>query len=1050
MKSGIYESLITEAIRQKINVLDLSQTMVSEVEVEKDRITEVLVRHLQDSIQKAFLHIRGSKDITAKERWEICHRLLLWLQTEIQDYPFTEDLIEWPARVLRAVFHRMDAHYGPAELNLEKITPSTGLIRSTLFVGGGTYSLETELKKEIRSANKIDLLISFIKWKAVVILREAFKEFAERGGRLRLITTTYMGATDAKAIEALSQIPGAEIKVSYNTQNERLHAKAYLFHRDSGFTTAYIGSSNFSRSALTDGLEWNMKVTSKETPHIIDQFRMTFDRYWAQNEFEPCREPSDFDRLRRALGANRRGGQEAKSQLFFDLRPYHYQSEILEKLQVERKVHGRFRNLVVAATGTGKTIISAFDFKSYIQQNTDARFLFIAHRIEILKQAQGIFQHVLRDNNFGELLGDGNIPEQGKQVFATIQTLANLIEEGRFHPDDFDYLVIDEVHHAQASSYQTVIQFFKPKILLGLTATPERADGKSILPDFEDHIAAEIRLPDALNRKLLCPFQYFAVSDSVDLDQVRWVHGRYDAQELERLYVGNDRRVRDIIDNIGRYCRDLHEVMALGFCVNKAHARYMDQKFREAGLRSAYLTSDNSEERNAIRHRFRNREFQYLFVVDMFNEGIDIPEVDTLLFLRPTESLTIFLQQLGRGLRLHEGKEVLTVLDFVGNAHANYSFEPKLRALIGKTNTSVLAELENDFVHLPLGCSILLEKKAREVILHNIKKATQYGKRSLIKKIQEFRHQTNLPLDLPSFLHFYQIPYQQLYGPKQSWTTLMLETGKIPNYDSPHREKYLSLFHHKWRATNSLSYFKFILDLAHQSFQLKSPPKDETQRLFLTMLHYDFWGQPLQQGQTLEASIAEIGKDLPFLDEIKAYLHYRISLVDFEESPCQTLPYAQPLQIHARYTRSQILAAFGLSTLEKKSENREGIAENKEKNTELLFINLNKSEDEFSPTTMYEDYPINERLFHWQTQNKIAVDSPKGRGFINHQKLEKKILLFVRESKKDEYGQTAGYLFLGPADYVRSEGSKPISITWKLQNPLPEFLLASASGLSMG
>lgn len=1049
MTNGIYESLITQSLAAKLELLPDNEFYINKTAIDKEEAIRVLAMHLQDVIARAFQNIKANKDLLLERQIEISNRLIVYLHTEISHYDFQEDLIDSEGKILKAVFSKIDAHYADLDLRLKEITPASRLTQSELFTGGNVgLSLDGELKKEIASADRIDLLVSFIKWKAIVLLRDALKEFTERGGQLRIITTTYMGATDAKAIQELAAMPNTQIKVSYNTGNERLHAKAYLFYRNTGFHTGYIGSSNFSRSALTDGLEWNVKVTTKEIPHIIDKFRKTFETYWQNPEFELYDNNKHFIELSAALNRNKSGKADNNIFTFFDVKPYHYQREILEKLNVERDIHGCYRNLVVAATGTGKTMISAFDFKNRLKLDPQSRLLFIAHRIEILKQARTTFRNILRDQNFGELLGDGYEPTDKRQVFATIQTLANRIKEGQFTPDYYDYVVLDEVHHAAADSYQQVIQFLKPDILLGLTATPERADGKSILGDFDQRIAAEIRLPDALNNKLLCPFQYFAISDSIDLDRVKWSRGKYDTEDLTRIYTASDQRVRDIIQNLNRYCKDINEVLALGFCVSKDHAKYMANKFELVGLRAAVLTSDNAQEREDILAKFKRREFNYLFVVDMFNEGVDIPEVDTVLFLRPTESLTIFLQQLGRGLRLYEDKDTLTVLDFVGNANPNYDFESKFRALIGKTNTTVLKEIESDFVHLPLGCSIILEKKAKEVILNNIRKATSLNKRELVKRLQNYVNQTDLPLTLANFIKINHIPFQRLYL-RNTWTDLCAEAGILKQVDRTNEKFYHGMLRKKWAATNSWSYFKYLLELAENNFLVNEDVLSETDKKYLLMLHYDFW-QEATSSMSLQESIETIGRNQDYVDEIKDYLRLRMDLIDFEESICFNLNYEQPLRLHARYSRDQILAAFGLSTLEKKSSNREGAAENKVLNTELLFINLHKSEEDFSPTTMYDDYAIDETLFHWQSQSKTSDTSPTGKAYIQQSENNKKILLFIRESKHDMYGNTAGYVFVGLGNFISYEGSKPMSITWKLEEPIPEYLWTASAKMSVG
>jgi superfamily II DNA or RNA helicase len=292
-------------------------------------------------------------------------------------------------------------------------------------------------------------------------------------------------------------------------------------------------------------------------------------------------------------------------------------------------------------------VISAFDYKTFKAKNPSAKLLFLAHRKEILQQAQSSFRGILRDNNFGDLWVDGFVPTSFEHVFASIQTLNNRLNDGLLSPSYYDYIVIDECHHLTASSYRTIVQYFKPTILLGLTATPERMDGGDIQEDFHNRIAAEIRLPEALNRKLLCPFQYFGITDQVDLTKVTWERGRYVASELSAVYTGNDRRVRDILIALDKYTRDASQVRAIGFCVTIEHARFMAEKFNLAGLKADFLTSANTQNRESVKNQLLKKEINYLFVVDIFNEGVDIPEIDTVLFLRPTESLTIFLQQLG-------------------------------------------------------------------------------------------------------------------------------------------------------------------------------------------------------------------------------------------------------------------------------------------------------------------------------------------------------------------------------------------------------------------
>lgn len=1046
MNQGIYEELVTKLVAAKINDLDKNAYHINKTKIDKTEASIILAKHLSSTIKRALEFVSGENRLELQIA--IANKIIQLLKEELQKEDFKNDLVEVEGEILKAVFSKVDAHFSNFDLHLKEITPYTRLTHSELFTGGNVgLSLDSELKKEILCANRIDLLVSFIKFKGIIILERELQEFTKRGGKLRVITTTYMGASDYKAIQLLSKLENTEVKISYNTGNERLHAKAYLFFRDTGFHTGYIGSSNFSRSALTDGLEWNIKITTKEVSHIIDKFQKTFDSYWQSDEFELFDDTIHKEKLVASLNRGKISKTGDIRYSLFEVKPYPFQLEILEKLQVERSVHQRNRNLLVAATGTGKTVISAFDYKHFRQKNQSSKLLFLAHRKEILTQSLATYRGVLRDNNFGELWVDGIEPSNYEFVFASVQTLNNRIGTLSLSPEFFDYIVIDECHHLTANSYRATINYFKPKILLGLTATPERMDGGDIQEDFHNRIAAEIRLPEALNRKLLCPFQYFGVSDSIDLSSVGWSKGKYDVSQLTNIYTANDRRVSEIIDALEKYTKDKTDVRALGFCVSMEHAKFMAEKFSLAGFKADYLTSANSQNRDLVRNQLLSKEINYLFVVDIFNEGVDIPEIDTVLFLRPTESLTIFLQQLGRGLRLSENKDCLTVLDFVGNARPEYNFENKFRALIGKTTTTVLKEVEDHFPHLPLGCSIVLEKKAKEIIIENIKSATILNRNQIIGKIRDFKHQTTLPLTLKNFTEFNNISIQAVYK-RGTWMRLCQEAGVIDVFDVTNEKEIYSAISNKWLSTSSTSYFKFILKLAKDNFQVKTPDLSPNEKTMLLMLHYDIW-QKAGGFDSLEDSIRSIGKNRVFVDEIIELLEILLDKIDFQEIDIQ-LPYHQPLKVHARYTRDQILAAFQLSTFDRKSPSREGVAENSDLNTELLFINLVKSEEDFSPTTMYDDYAINERLFHWQSQNSAAPDTSKGLSYIKHQENGKRILLFVREKAKDEFGNTMGYVFVGEGTINDYYGAKPMNIKWQLKEPLPHYLWNDAAKLRVG
>ncbi|WP_227006295.1 DUF3427 domain-containing protein [Rufibacter latericius] len=457
--------------------------------------------------------------------------------------------------------------------------------------------------------------------------------------------------------------------------------------------------------------------------------------------------------------------------------------------------------------------------------------------------------------------------------------------------------------------------------------------------------------------------------------------------------------------------------------------------------------SSRNGEREALRAKFAKKEINYLFVVDIFNEGVDIPEIDTVLFLRPTESLTVFLQQLGRGLRLAENKDCLTVLDFVGNARPEYDFEGKFRALVGKTNTSTQKEIEDDFPHLPLGCTIILEKKAKNVILENIKKATSVNRNQLITKIRNYKHQTSLPLTLKNFSEFYHIPLSAIYK-STNWKRLCALAEQIEDYSATNEAEVYRAISKKWLACSSSSYFQFILALARKGFDVEMKNLSETEKAMCLMLHYDVW-QNAGGFNSLEESIRSIGQNKILVEEIVEVIELLEDRVDFLERNIR-LPYDQPLKVHSRYTKDQILAGFGFHTFGKRCPSREGVLVSPEKNTELLFITLNKSEKDFSPTTLYEDFAISENLFHWQSQNAVSPNRGKGLSYIHHKEQGKRILLFVREKNEDGYGNTMGFVFIGEGNLSEHYGSKPMSIKWELNEPMPPFLWKDSAKMAVG
>lgn len=919
--------------------------------------------------------------------------------------------------------------------------PETSLSRSFLFTNSQKdVSIAHELAKEIQTSDRIDLLVSFIRHSGLMMIYDDLKTFTKRGGKLRVITTTYMGATQPKAIWKLAELPNTEIKISYNVKSTRLHAKAYMFHRKSGYSTAYVGSSNLSHAAIADGMEWNVKVTEQDMPTIMNKMRATFETYWNHEEFETYR-PADFEKLQAAVNLENHKNVQEGARYSFDVRPYPFQETILEALRTERESRNRYRNLIVAATGTGKTAIAAFDYRNLRAEKKDARLLFIAHREEILKQSRDCFRQVLRDGNFGELAVGNHRAAHPEHLFMSIQTLNSSRFCEKMDPDYYDMIIVDEFHHAAAASYQQLLQHFRPKILLGLTATPERMDGGDILQYFDGHIAAEIRLPDAIERRLLCPFHYFGVADPIDLSSVKWTKGQYDTKELNAIYTGDGvlakQRARAIIQALDEYTADIADIKAIGFCVSQAHAHYMADYFNENGIAAMALDAHSPDgDRISARQRLERGELKVIFTVDLFNEGVDIPSVDTVLFLRPTNSMTVFLQQLGRGLRLSEGKDALTVLDFVAQANKRYNFSARYEGLLGSKGVSVRKEIESGFPHVPKGCFIHLEEQAQEHILKNIK-ASIGRDRFYIETVQELREVLGQVPTLSEFLKAMGTEPQHFYNGQRTYVRLLAQAELIPDFPYTEEEECLRKVMPRLLSMDSPKWISFI----KACYEVGKRAETEIEKKYLRMWALTLFPETgkLTWADPAEA-ISRFENKPEWRQEILAFLDYQYEAIDTR--PCAAdLEYPCAMEVYCRYTRDQIFAALGFA---KPSSIREGVKYLDAKNsdtvtrpTDVFLVTLNKSEKDFSDTTLYEDYSISKDLFHWQSQSTTTPESKTGQRYIQQREKGNYVLLFVRSAKKDAFRNAQPYTFLGKATISSWSGSQPMSIVYRLENPIP-------------
>src|SRR3954454_18693483 len=710
---GPRDHLVTRAIERALTRVD--PEVLDEIPLDPAEAPERLARH-------AMSEIRVSLDSEESANTQAERVNAIVRSFDASDQRDAE--ISLPARVLLGIRDRTSL----GDVLPLPPPPATPFSQSDLLVNAESQpNVGSELRSELPTADSVDLICAFVIWSGVRHLREALAGVKARGGRIRVITTTYMGATEKRAVDELVAL-GAEVRVAFDARTTKLHAKAWLLERRSGLTTAFVGSSNLSHTALFDGLEWNVRLSSMDAAHVIDRVRMTFESHWASEHFEPYDPAVNGEELQLALREHdRRSLGEATTISFanLDVRPYPHQQRMLEALTIERERHGRHRNLVAAATGTGKTVVAALDYRELLARSgRDLSLLFVAHREEILRQSLATYRAVLRDGAFGEIHGGGRIA-RGRHVFAMVQSLREARLEG-MAPDAFDVVVVDEFHHAAAQTYDRLLNHLQPKELLGLTATPERLDGKDVTEWFDQRIAVELRLWEAIDQGFLVPFQYFGVADGTDLRQLSWRRGNYAPQELSNLFTNDDLRVAKLLEAVRRIVLEPGSIRALGFCVSKEHAHYMARKFTEAGLESVALTGDDDGDTRTQRLTdLRDGRLRCIFSVEVLGEGVDVPDVDCLLLLRPTASATLFAQQLGRGLRRAEGKSHLTVIDLIGQHRREFRFDDRLSAIIDRRRGAVEKQDAEDFPFLPAGCTIDLDRQSREIVLDNLRAAVR-------------------------------------------------------------------------------------------------------------------------------------------------------------------------------------------------------------------------------------------------------------------------------------------------------------------------------------
>lgn len=1058
---GLYDIVIDARLQSLLDAARKAGIDVGMREL-KGRDGRLLAREFATAIIDAVDAKLGAEKPATDADIALINRLLRELQQSTGDVGTTDSLM------LPFVLERI----GPGN----SLTPPDLSDHGLLTGREGTENLLLQLKRELATCNRVDWLVSFIKLAAVRMLQSDVESFLDRGGTMRVVTTAYMGATDPKALEELAAISSAHgsrllIKFSRECDATRLHAKAYIHRRDSGFGSAYIGSANLSRPALTEGLEWTVRLSQAASPGLWSKIEETFEQWWGDPDFVEYGLTPDHpthaqfrELVAREKGALIHGlGAQISSLPIFDLQPKPFQQAILDRIAVEREELDRSRHLVVAATGTGKTMIAAFDYRAFAErfareQNRSPRMLYVAPSERILKQARLSFAQVVRDLNFGGLLVGGQDDRPCNALFASIQSWNSKIGTTTLANNHFDYVVVDEVHHGEAESWRRLLEWINPRSLIGLTATPERADGLDITRHFDDRITAELRLPDAITRRLLVPFRYFGVTDTIDLQDVAWTRRGYKMDDVQQRYIdAGPAWIENVRRAIVSYVAEPLRMRALGFCSGVAHAHAMADEFErvrcdaealgQRALRAESLDgSDTPEEREEVIGRLRRGETQIVFVADLFNEGVDIPELDTVLFMRPTESLTIYVQQLGRGLRLcpATGKDCLTVLDFVGQHRKEFRFSQRLSSMLADASVSIESQVERGFTALPPGCSITLEKVAREHVLANIQAQTRSARERLIEEVKLLRERLERTPTQRDYLEATRVDPRVFYAKRDariSWSGVLEGAGLGPKAkDLDAIEPFMAPL----RAVASITDRKLaqfgvtLLDALEGGAPLPAAIAGDRRVQVLLVEFGDAVRKKhgRETPSTADDVIAELRANAPLRKELRSLLDaLSTRVVGLAPVPSIAVPESVPLALHRVYTRRQLLAAFGWESVWR-ATTQGGAAWIDELAAYIMLVTLEKHAETFTERTRYRDYAISPSVFHWQSQSTARPDRGDGLRIARTKDGVGTMWLFVRRATDDEFG-TEPYVFMGAYKPTSIEGMQPMSLTGDLANAMP-------------
>jgi len=955
------------------------------------------------------------------------------------------------------------------------------------------------LKQELLNCKKFYFIVSFIRYSGIQLLISTLDELEKQGIQGEIITSVYLNITDSKALQKLLSYKNIKVKI-YNNSSESFHTKAYLFEKEK-YHSVVIGSSNISQSALYSAEEWNVKLTDSSFFNIYGKSLNQFEKLWHSNEAIELTQDfiDEYEKYKKSVNVqNTFDYRKTKIEQENEFVPNSMQKRVLQKLK-ETRINGNKKGLVISATGTGKTYLAAMDIKQFFEINSNTenklfeindkksktsniKFLFIAHREELLENAINVFSKILKidKNEFGRIYG--GLKEIDKNIiFASIQSLRNCYNE--FKPSFFDYVIVDEFHHSMSDSYLKTLSYFNPKFLLGLTATPKRMDGKDILSLCDYNIVDEIGIKEALEEDLIVPFHYFGVNDyTINYDNIPYKNGKYNEKILlENLLLNT--RTDYIVEKINKFGFDGDELSAVAFCQNIDHAFFMKEEFSKKGYKSAVITANtSSNERSEILEKFKNKKIEILCVVDILNEGIDIPTINLLLFLRPTMSSTIFIQQIGRGLRKAKNKDFVTIIDFIGNHKKDYllinyfSSEVDNKDTLFTKKEKIINEIKNQFSNIPKSCYVELDRICQNRIIEKIEKINFSSKNILKEMYLDYKAEIGKSED--EFLQVRDFDtnielFQELCLKMHSFynAQLQFEDSKIfkkENEKNPLNKTEIGFLEYLEKKLTLVEPFTFLIidylatgkeyinngDLLNkykEFFDIKGNFEKnyllnrifeelmEDEILEKTLYGYKFskkYEKLFSNGKLNEKSTIKSNQKVNksnFINRLKQLIY--LGLNEFKRNDLDEFN-ENILISYKEYKRVELQIL--LDSKVPKGSWRAGYA-NTDKDI-CLFATIDKTHI-FQENLKYDNSLFADDIIQWISQPKTSHNSSVGQMFIHHKEKGFKVHIFIRKYAFMNGNKTNPFIYLGNAQYYSSQGDKPMKILWKLDKKIPQKLI---------